>query len=63
ALVIAGISLQAANLQGCIHCKLGGEKSISKVTSRVLSQQMFHREREEEIQGMDILKDMEIHNH
>uniref|UniRef100_A0A674KCE7 Golgi apparatus membrane protein TVP23 homolog n=1 Tax=Terrapene triunguis TaxID=2587831 RepID=A0A674KCE7_9SAUR len=34
ALVIAGISLQAANLYGYIHCKLGGKKSISKVTSR-----------------------------
>ncbi|CAM2099641.1 Golgi apparatus membrane protein TVP23 homolog A isoform X1 [Lepidochelys kempii] len=63
ALVIAGISLQAANLYGYIHCKLGGKKSISKVTSRFLSQQMFQRERQEEIQGMDVLKDMEIHNH
>ncbi|KAM9124982.1 LOW QUALITY PROTEIN: Golgi apparatus membrane protein TVP23 homolog A [Pangshura tecta] len=63
ALVIAGISLQAANLYGYIHCKLGGKKSISKVTSRFLSQQMFQRERQEEIQSMDVLKDMEMHNH
>lgn len=35
ALVIAGISLQTANLYGYIHCKLGGQKTISRVTSRV----------------------------
>ncbi|NWR32399.1 TV23A protein, partial [Tachuris rubrigastra] len=35
ALVIAGISLQAANLYGYIHCKLGGQKTISRVTSRL----------------------------
>uniref|UniRef100_A0A663N145 Golgi apparatus membrane protein TVP23 homolog n=1 Tax=Athene cunicularia TaxID=194338 RepID=A0A663N145_ATHCN len=34
ALVIAGISLQTANLYGYIHCKLGGQKSTSRVTSR-----------------------------
>nr|XP_009681891.1 PREDICTED: Golgi apparatus membrane protein TVP23 homolog A [Struthio camelus australis] len=34
ALVIAGISLQTANLYGYIHCKLGGQKSISRVTPR-----------------------------
>ncbi|XP_009633762.1 Golgi apparatus membrane protein TVP23 homolog A [Egretta garzetta] len=34
ALVIAGISLQTANLYGYIHCKLGGQKSISTGTSR-----------------------------
>ncbi|XP_040430612.1 Golgi apparatus membrane protein TVP23 homolog A isoform X1 [Cygnus olor] len=34
ALVIAGISLQTANLYGYIHCKLGGQKSISRITSR-----------------------------
>uniref|UniRef100_A0A8C8R6T0 Golgi apparatus membrane protein TVP23 homolog n=1 Tax=Pelusios castaneus TaxID=367368 RepID=A0A8C8R6T0_9SAUR len=61
ALVIAGISLQAANLYGFIHCKLGGKKSI-KVTSSFLSQQMFQREREDSVQGMDVLKDMAIHN-
>ncbi|NXT73536.1 TV23A protein, partial [Zapornia atra] len=33
ALVIAGISLQTANLYGYIHCKLWGQKS-SRVTSR-----------------------------
>ncbi|XP_053847801.1 Golgi apparatus membrane protein TVP23 homolog A isoform X3 [Vidua macroura] len=35
ALVIAGISLQTANLYGYIHCKLGGQKTISRVTSRL----------------------------
>lgn len=34
ALVIAGISLQTANLYGYIHCKLGRQKSTSRVTSR-----------------------------
>ncbi|NWW91398.1 TV23A protein, partial [Rhynochetos jubatus] len=36
ALVIAGISLQTANLYGYIHCKLGAQKGASRVTSRVL---------------------------
>ncbi|XP_029433244.1 Golgi apparatus membrane protein TVP23 homolog A isoform X1 [Rhinatrema bivittatum] len=44
ALVITGISLQTANLYGYIHCKLGGQKSISKRASRFLSQQLFQRE-------------------
>ncbi|XP_051488469.1 Golgi apparatus membrane protein TVP23 homolog A isoform X3 [Apus apus] len=35
ALVIAGISLQTANLYGYIHCKLGGQKSLSRLTSRL----------------------------
>ncbi|NXW76994.1 TV23A protein, partial [Hirundo rustica] len=35
ALVIAGISLQTANLYGYIHCKLEGQKTISRVTSRL----------------------------
>ncbi|XP_068555914.1 Golgi apparatus membrane protein TVP23 homolog A isoform X1 [Anas acuta] len=34
ALVIAGISLQTANLYGYIHCKLEGQKSIGRITSR-----------------------------
>uniref|UniRef100_A0A8C0C165 Golgi apparatus membrane protein TVP23 homolog n=1 Tax=Buteo japonicus TaxID=224669 RepID=A0A8C0C165_9AVES len=34
ALVIAGISLQTANLYGYIHCKVGGQKSISRITSK-----------------------------
>ncbi|XP_025059274.1 Golgi apparatus membrane protein TVP23 homolog A, partial [Alligator sinensis] len=62
ALVIAGISLQTANLYGYIHCKLGGQKSISQVTSRLLSQQMFQRDRPEEFQKI-VLKGMEMHNH
>ncbi|XP_025907760.1 Golgi apparatus membrane protein TVP23 homolog A [Nothoprocta perdicaria] len=35
ALVIAGISLQTANLYGDIHCKLEGQKTISRTTSLV----------------------------
>ncbi|KFO20983.1 Protein FAM18A [Fukomys damarensis] len=41
ALVIAGISLQAANLYGYILCKMGGESDISKVTANFLSQTVF----------------------
>ncbi|XP_028909047.1 Golgi apparatus membrane protein TVP23 homolog A isoform X3 [Ornithorhynchus anatinus] len=62
ALVIAGISLQTANLYGYIHCKLGGQKSIIKVTSRFLSQTMFRRECQDDFQK-PILKGMEIHSH
>lgn len=32
--MIAGISLQTANLYGYIHCKLEGQKSIGRITSR-----------------------------
>ena len=41
ALVIAGISLQAANLYGYVLCKMGGESDISKVTATFLSQTVF----------------------
>ncbi|XP_063082585.1 Golgi apparatus membrane protein TVP23 homolog A isoform X4 [Cavia porcellus] len=41
ALVIAGISLQTANLYGYILCKMGGESDISKVTANFLSQTVF----------------------
>ncbi|XP_063790353.1 Golgi apparatus membrane protein TVP23 homolog A isoform X2 [Pseudophryne corroboree] len=43
ALVIAGISLQSANLYGYIHCKTGGQQNVGKVASRFLSQQLFQR--------------------
>ncbi|XP_063474308.1 Golgi apparatus membrane protein TVP23 homolog A isoform X1 [Symphalangus syndactylus] len=41
ALVVAGISLQAANLYGYILCKMGGNSDISKVTASFLSQTVF----------------------
>lgn len=41
ALVIAGISLQAANLYGYILCKMGGEGDISTVAASFLSQTVF----------------------
>ncbi|XP_073070844.1 Golgi apparatus membrane protein TVP23 homolog A isoform X2 [Manis javanica] len=41
ALVIAGISLQAANLYGYILCKMGGENDISNITASFLSQTVF----------------------
>nr|XP_020828178.1 Golgi apparatus membrane protein TVP23 homolog A isoform X4 [Phascolarctos cinereus]XP_020828179.1 Golgi apparatus membrane protein TVP23 homolog A isoform X4 [Phascolarctos cinereus] len=62
ALVIAGISLQTANLYGYIHCKIGGQKSITKVTSRFLSQTVFQRECQDEFQKPG-LERMEIHKH
>ncbi|XP_069590138.1 Golgi apparatus membrane protein TVP23 homolog A isoform X1 [Ranitomeya imitator] len=43
ALVIAGISLQSANLYGYIHCKNGGQQNVGKTASRFLSQQLFQR--------------------
>ncbi|XP_053131830.1 Golgi apparatus membrane protein TVP23 homolog A isoform X4 [Hemicordylus capensis] len=57
ALVIASISLQAANLYGYIHCKLGGSPTIQRVTSRFPAQQMFQREMPEEFQKT-VLKGM-----
>ncbi|XP_007498711.2 Golgi apparatus membrane protein TVP23 homolog A isoform X2 [Monodelphis domestica] len=64
ALVIAGISLQTANLYGYIHCKIGigGQKSITKVTSRFLSQTIFQRECQDEFQKPG-LEGMETHKH
>lgn len=39
--MIAGISLQAANLYGYVLCKMGGESDISKITASFLSQTVF----------------------
>ncbi|XP_042554373.1 Golgi apparatus membrane protein TVP23 homolog A [Dipodomys spectabilis] len=41
ALVVAGISLQAANLYGYILCKMGGDSDLSKVAASFLSQTVF----------------------
>ncbi|XP_067912493.1 Golgi apparatus membrane protein TVP23 homolog A-like isoform X2 [Heterodontus francisci] len=43
ALVIAGLSLQAANLYGYIRCKLGGSKNVTKAASTYLGQQLLQR--------------------
>ncbi|XP_048407567.1 Golgi apparatus membrane protein TVP23 homolog A-like isoform X1 [Stegostoma tigrinum] len=43
ALVIAGLSLQAANLYGYVRCKLGGNKNVTKAASTYLGQQLFQR--------------------
>ncbi|XP_044159207.1 Golgi apparatus membrane protein TVP23 homolog A [Bufo gargarizans] len=43
ALVIAGISLQSANLYGYIHCKTGSHQNVGRTASRFLSQQLFQR--------------------
>ncbi|XP_049624473.1 Golgi apparatus membrane protein TVP23 homolog A [Suncus etruscus] len=41
ALVVAGITLQAANLYGYVLCKLGGDSDLSRVTATVLSRAVF----------------------
>lgn len=41
ALVIAGVSLQAANLYGYILCKMGGDSDLSRVAASLLSQTVF----------------------
>lgn len=43
ALVITGISLQAANLYGYVHCKLGGMQNLHKMATRFSAQQIFQR--------------------
>ncbi|KAJ8363944.1 hypothetical protein SKAU_G00127750 [Synaphobranchus kaupii] len=43
ALVIAGISLQAANLYGYIRCKVGGEDGVPSSASSLLGQQFLQR--------------------
>ncbi|KAM9305554.1 Golgi apparatus membrane protein TVP23 homolog A [Gastrophryne carolinensis] len=44
ALVIAGISLQSANLYGYIHCKTSSQQNVAgRTASRFLSQQLFQR--------------------
>uniref|UniRef100_A0A670J745 Golgi apparatus membrane protein TVP23 homolog n=1 Tax=Podarcis muralis TaxID=64176 RepID=A0A670J745_PODMU len=62
ALVIAGICLQAANLYGYVHCKLGGSQTIHKATSRFPAQQMFQRDMPEDFQKT-VLKGMGTRNH
>ncbi|XP_027973452.1 Golgi apparatus membrane protein TVP23 homolog A isoform X1 [Eumetopias jubatus] len=62
ALVIAGISLQAANLYGYILCKMGGESDISKVTARFLSQTVFQTASPSNFQKPG-LEGLEIHKH
>ncbi|XP_006867307.1 PREDICTED: Golgi apparatus membrane protein TVP23 homolog A [Chrysochloris asiatica] len=62
ALVIAGISLQAANLYGYVLCKMGSESDISKVTSSFLSQTMFLTACPSDFQKPD-LEGLEIHRH
>uniref|UniRef100_A0A8C5L9W4 Golgi apparatus membrane protein TVP23 homolog n=1 Tax=Jaculus jaculus TaxID=51337 RepID=A0A8C5L9W4_JACJA len=58
ALVIAGISLQAANLYGYILCKMGGESDISKVAASFLSQTVFQTASPDDPQkpGLDVLE-------
>ncbi|XP_004604400.2 Golgi apparatus membrane protein TVP23 homolog A [Sorex araneus] len=41
ALVIAGISLQAANLYGYVLCKLGDDSDVGRVTAALLSPTVF----------------------
>ncbi|KAK2097603.1 Golgi apparatus membrane protein TVP23 A [Saguinus oedipus] len=62
ALVVAGISLQAANLYGYILCKIGGNSDISKVTASFLSQKVFQTACPEDFQKPG-LEGLEIHQH
>ncbi|XP_030156605.1 Golgi apparatus membrane protein TVP23 homolog A [Lynx canadensis] len=62
ALVIAGISLQAANLYGYILCKMGGERDIGKITASFLSQMVFQTASPRDFQKPG-LKGLEIHKH
>ncbi|XP_075384139.1 Golgi apparatus membrane protein TVP23 homolog A [Tenrec ecaudatus] len=62
ALVIAGISLQAANLYGYILCKMGGDGDISRVTSSFLSQTVFQTACSDDFQKPG-LEGLEIHRH
>ncbi|XP_068380879.1 Golgi apparatus membrane protein TVP23 homolog A [Eschrichtius robustus] len=62
ALVIAGISLQAANLYGYVLCKMGGESDISKVTASFLSQTVFQTACPRDFQKPG-LEGLEIHKY
>ncbi|XP_069426890.1 Golgi apparatus membrane protein TVP23 homolog A isoform X3 [Ovis canadensis] len=62
ALVIAGISLQAANLYGYVLCKMGGESDVSKITARFLSQTVFQTACPSDFQKPG-LEGLEIHKH
>ncbi|XP_017746202.1 PREDICTED: Golgi apparatus membrane protein TVP23 homolog A isoform X1 [Rhinopithecus bieti] len=62
ALVVAGISLQVANLYGYILCKMGGNSDISKVTASFLSQTVFQTACPGDFQKPG-LEGLEIHQH
>nr|XP_030739665.1 Golgi apparatus membrane protein TVP23 homolog A [Globicephala melas] len=62
ALVIAGISLQAANLYGYVLCKMGGESDISKVTASFLSQTVLQTACPRDFQKPG-LEGLEIHKY
>ncbi|XP_006522378.1 Golgi apparatus membrane protein TVP23 homolog A isoform X2 [Mus musculus] len=59
ALVIAGISLQAANLYGYILCKMGGDGDMRTVAASFLSQTVFQTDfpgdfEKPRLEGLDI---------
>nr|XP_042139480.1 Golgi apparatus membrane protein TVP23 homolog A isoform X4 [Peromyscus maniculatus bairdii] len=62
ALVIAGISLQAANLYGYILCKMGGEGDIGTVAASFLSQTVFQMASPSDVQKPRI-EGLDIHQH
>lgn len=51
ALVIAGISLQAANLYGYVLCKMGGDGDMSTVAASFLPQTVFQTVSDESLRG------------
>jgi hypothetical protein len=63
ALVIAGISLQAANLYGYILCKMGGDGDMRTVAASFLSQTVFQTVSDEFLPRTFLLGDREGHLH
>lgn len=51
ALVIAGISLQAANLYGYILCKMGDNGDVSMAAASFLSQMVFQMVSDQSLPG------------
>ena len=63
ALVIAGISLQAANLYGYILCKMGGDGDMRTVAASFLSQTVFQTVSDEFLPRTFLRGDREGHLH
>ncbi|GAB1299997.1 Golgi apparatus membrane protein TVP23 homolog [Apodemus speciosus] len=62
ALVVAGISLQAANLYGYILCKMGGDSDMSTVAASFLSQMGFQTDSPGDFEKAR-LEGLDIHQH
>eukprot|EP00073_Rattus_norvegicus_P027616 XP_006245779.1 PREDICTED: Golgi apparatus membrane protein TVP23 homolog A isoform X1 [Rattus norvegicus] len=62
ALVIAGISLQAANLYGYVLCKMGGDGDMSTVAASFLPQTVFQTDAPGDFEKPR-LEGLDIHQH